>query len=104
LNFVAFDLSLQIKVNFTREMNMKDTCAYYQAIIDKPRCWFFVAILRSYEHLAFDRTLDVTESRFEFFVPTDNENLFLNVMHLLEKQNLVTQLMKLPNRLAQVDV
>lgn len=76
-------------------------CAYYQAIVRKERCWQFTAILRSYEHLVFDRTIDVDESRLEFFVPHDLEPWFLEVMAYFEREQIVSHLQKMENRIAQ---
>ena len=75
-------------------------CSYYQAHVNRPQAWFLVAILRSFEHLAFDRTFDTQHHIFEFFVPEDGEDYFVEVMRYFEQQNIVTQLQKLPNRLA----
>jgi hypothetical protein len=72
---------------------------YYQAHVDRSKVWFFVAILRSYEHVAFDRTLDTDESLFEFFIPEDCEALFLDLMRYFQNSSIVTDLIKLPNRL-----
>jgi len=74
-------------------------CSYYQAHIVARDCWFFIGILRSYEHLCFDRTIDVEKSIIEFFVPTAFEQSFLELMHYFEQQGIVTSLKKLPNRL-----
>lgn len=74
-------------------------CTYYQADVNKAKTWFFVAALRSYEHIAFDRTIDTQKSIFEFFVPPDLEADFLTIMHKLEKKGLVSNLTKLKNRL-----
>lgn len=74
-------------------------CSYYTAYIEKSLCWYVVAILKSYEHLAFDRTLDTPTNLFEFYVPADREQEFVRIMNYFEKQNLVSQLQKLPNRL-----
>ena len=74
-------------------------CTYYQAHINKKLTWFFVAILRSYEHLCFDRTLDKESGLFEFFVPTDQESDFIACMQQLQQQKIVSALKKLPNRL-----
>jgi hypothetical protein len=74
-------------------------CSYYQAKIDKKLTWFFVATFRSNEHLAFDRTFDVEQGIFEFFVPQDLEKDFLMVMDSYKDINLVSNLKKLPNRL-----
>jgi uncharacterized protein DUF4911 len=75
-------------------------CSYYQALVDKTFCWYVVAILKSYEHLAFDRTLDTQKNLFEFYVPPSREEEFLKLMSYFEAQHLVTNVQKLPNRLA----
>lgn len=74
-------------------------CSYYQAHVTRDRAWNFVALLRSYEHIAFDRTFDKEQSIFEFFVPSAQEDHFVAIMHLLEKKGLVGNITKLPNRL-----
>lgn len=72
-------------------------CSYYQVkVID---CSFFVAIMRSFEHLSFDRTVDKSASIFELFVPEGNEATFLELMKYFESQNIITGLQKLPHRL-----
>jgi hypothetical protein len=72
---------------------------YYQAQVSEPESWFMVGILRSFEHLCFDRTLDVKNSIFEFFVPAENEKTFLELMHWFEQQGIVRDVKKLENRL-----
>jgi hypothetical protein len=72
---------------------------YYQAHVREKDCWFLVATLRSFEHLAFDRTFDTATSTFEFFVPIDNEAYFLQVMDYFVSHHIVTNLIRLPNRL-----
>lgn len=74
-------------------------CSYYHAHVQRELCWFVTAALRSYEHLAFDRTLDPATSLFEFFVAPSTEKYFLEVMAYFEQQGLVRNLIKLPNRL-----
>ncbi len=74
-------------------------CLYYQATIERSKCWFLVAVLRSFEHVAFDRTLDVASSRFEFYVPADMEPVFLQLMDYFQREAIVTNLERLPNRL-----
>ena len=71
---------------------------YYQAIVKKEVCWQLTAILRSYEHLAFDRTIDNPTSTFEFFVSPDLEDYFLKLMEHFITIGIVTNLQKLPNR------
>jgi hypothetical protein len=75
-------------------------CSYYQAAILKEKVWYFTAILRSYEHLVFERTIDKEKSIFEFFVPPDLEHYFLETMHYFQQQDIVRNLQKLPNRFA----
>jgi Domain of unknown function (DUF4911) len=74
-------------------------CLYYQAQVPRKQVWFLVAILRSYEHLAFDRTLDKAESIFEFFVPSDNEQEFIKLMDYFLQSSVITYVKKLPHRL-----
>lgn len=74
-------------------------CSYYQAHVKRELCWLVTAALRSYEHTAFDRTLDPSVSLFEFFVPVSTENVFLVIMNYFESEGLIYNLQKLPNRL-----
>lgn len=73
--------------------------SYYQAQVDPANAWFFVGVIRSFEHMAFDRTLDVQTSCFEFFVPEDTERFFLDLMNYFVREQIVSDLKKLPNRL-----
>ena len=77
---------------------MKNYCLYYQANVEKKQCWLFVATLRGFEHMVFDRTISREESLLEFFVPELYKDLFLQVMALFEKENIVTNFRQLPNR------
>lgn len=79
-------------------------CSYYQAAVKRQETWFLTAVLRSYEHLAFDRTLDVERGIFEFFVPSSGEQLFQELMAEFGRQGLVTDVVKLPNRLMDPSV
>lgn len=74
-------------------------CKYYQAQVSKKDVWFLVSILKSMDNLEFNRTIDIENSIFEFFVPEDNKQLFLKVMNFLIKKNVVFDLKELPNRL-----
>jgi hypothetical protein len=78
-------------------------CSYYQAHVERALCWFVTASLRSYEHVAFDRTLDPETSLFEFFVPITTEKYFLEIMNYFQSQGLVSGLKKLPNRMKNED-
>ncbi len=74
-------------------------CAYYQARVHRPYSWYLVAILRSFEHLAFDRTLDKKENIFEFFIPQAREEMFVNFIKQMQEEGVVLDYKKLPNRL-----
>lgn len=74
-------------------------CSYYQAHVERESCWFVVAILKSYEHMVFDRTIDTELSVFEFFVPVSTEPYFLELMAYFESKGIVNNVKKLPNRL-----
>ena len=74
-------------------------CVYYQAYIQPSNTWFFVASLRNFEHLVFDRALDPSTSLFEFFVPEQAEATFLQIMDYFVSLGIVSELKKLPNRL-----
>jgi hypothetical protein len=74
-------------------------CSYYHAHVQRELCWFVTAALRSYEHISFDRTLDPATSLFEFFVPKDCEQYFLEIMTYFQEQGLINNLKKIPNRL-----
>jgi hypothetical protein len=71
---------------------------YYQAHVEREQCWFVVAALKTYDHVCFDRTIDVETSLFEFFVPVDMEETFLVIMRYFEHQKLLTNLRKLPHQ------
>lgn len=78
-------------------------CLYYNARVKKRENVYFVGILKSFEHLCFDRTLesknDPENTTFEFFVPHNHERAFLRLMDYFLQQGLVSDLKKLPNRL-----
>jgi hypothetical protein len=76
-----------------------DLCCYYQARVTTKDSWFLVAVLRSFEHLAFDRTLDKQTSTFEFFVPSGNERTFTELLEYFKSQGVILDYQKLPNRL-----
>ena len=74
-------------------------CAYYQATVRKPDVLFLVATLKTGEHICFDRALDPATSRFEFFVAPAYEEQFVEIMRMFEKEQMVQDVKKLPNRL-----
>lgn len=70
-------------------------CIYYQAKVERSKAWFFVGILRSYDHLVFERTVCKESSTFEFFVPTDLNVYFLDLMSYFEKNHIIRDLISL---------
>jgi len=78
-----------------------DYCLYYQAHVKKEWCWFLVGILRSYEHLAFDRTINKEKSIFEFYVPQSMQPYFEDLMDYFLKEGVITSCEQMENRLMQ---
>lgn len=76
-------------------------CSYFQARVVPHETWFFVATLRSNDHLSFDRTLDPATGLFEFYVPHAQEELFVKLMNYYEKLGIISGFVKKENRLAQ---
>jgi len=83
--------------------SINNYCSYYQAHVNPQDAWFLVSVLKSFENVAMDRTLDAKESVFEFFVPEATENIFLHIMEFFQQQNIVTNLHKVQNRLVDSD-
>ncbi|HLB40589.1 MAG TPA: hypothetical protein VJJ83_02260 [Candidatus Babeliales bacterium] len=77
--------------------NQANYSCYYQAQVLNG--WLLASLLKSYEHLAFDRTLDVEQQIFEFFVPRDCEGEFLIFMQTMLDLGVIRNLVALPNRL-----
>lgn len=82
-------------------MKEKQFCSYYQAYLSRKESWYVVALLKSFEHLVFDRTLDQSNSLFEFFVPVTLEHEFVTIMNYFLKEHLIKNFIKLPNRLQE---
>jgi len=80
-------------------METMEYCLYYQAYVKRELCWFLVGILRSYEHMAFDRTIDKEKSIFEFFVPVGMQKQFEVVMDAFLSMGVITSCSQLENRL-----
>jgi len=79
--------------------NKNNFCRYYQAKIDKVNTWFFTGILKSYDYVTFERTLDKENQIFEFFVPEDMNKDFLDFMNIMISKNIASNLCELKNRL-----
>lgn len=91
---------LDLLAYFIKTRNNMQYCTYYQALVKRQETWFFTAVLRSYEHLTFDRTLNAEEGLFEFFVPPSGESQFEELMAEFAQRGIVSHVVKLPNRLA----
>ncbi len=77
------------------------SCSYYQVTIDRPSGWFVGATLHSFEHLAFERTIDMHGAINEYFVTEELEPLFLECLQGLQRLGAVKEIKKLPNRLLE---
>lgn len=63
---------------------------YFRAKIEKEQVVHFVGLFRSIEdHIAFDRIEKPAEHIFEFFVPIEAKNRFIEIMNLLYKKNII---------------
>jgi hypothetical protein len=76
-------------------------CTYFQAHVPPSSCFLVIGMLKSFEHMAFARTLDVQKGVVEFFVPAQATPFFIELAKLLEKHSLIFDLVELPNRLAE---
>ena len=74
-------------------------CYFYQAELNRQQVWFFVATLRSFEHLCFDRAYDPANNKFEFFVPQDNIIFFEKLMLMYQKKYIIISFCKAENRI-----
>ncbi|OGB84137.1 hypothetical protein A3F66_03025 [candidate division TM6 bacterium RIFCSPHIGHO2_12_FULL_32_22] len=74
-------------------------CKYYQAKISRSDVWYLVSILKSFDHISFDRTIDIENSIFEFFIPEDFDKIFLNLMAYFQKEGIVLNIESMDNRL-----
>ena len=77
-------------------------CEYFQANVQKEKTWFLSACMRNEENVAFARCLDKKTGIFEFFVPKDQEEIFLETMARIEKMGIVSNLVKKENRLRRL--
>lgn len=79
---------------------MNSCSRYFQATVHRELSWYVVAILKSFEHLCFDRTYDAESSRFEFFVAPDMAHEFITLMEYFKDEHLIAEFQELPNRIA----
>jgi hypothetical protein len=74
--------------------------SYYQARVEKAQTWYVAGILRSFDHLVFDRTIDKAHGVIEYYVTVGAEEHFEEIMRHFVQHNMVHDFVKLPNRLA----
>ena len=78
---------------------MQKYSRYFHAYVKRSETWFFVATLRSFEYMAFDRTLDKTSGLFELFVPDEYMEIFTDFMDYHVRNGVVQSYEEKPNRL-----
>ena len=76
-------------------------CIYYQATIpERKNHLFVVGLLKYYDNLCFDRTVDGSLGLFEFYVPSSMHYQFLSVMNILIESEVIKNFHKMPNPIA----
>jgi hypothetical protein len=73
-------------------------CEYYQAKVLKEKTWFLSASIRNERNVAFARAITGKTDTFEFFVPKDQEKIFLHLIEALKKRGIIISVEKKPNR------
>ncbi len=71
---------------------------YYQAKIDVARTWFVVGVLRNEDHVAFERAIEGGDGLFEFLVPQENRERFLELMEYFKQHGYVAWFEQQSNR------
>ena len=74
-------------------------CLYYQAVTNRPKTWFVNGCLRNEPNVCLERCLDKTKNLFEFFVPADQEQAFLEITDQLLEGGYLLSRTKMPNRM-----
>ena len=78
--------------------------SYFTAHVPPRDCYFVIALLKSYDHLVFVRTLNVDQSILEFFVSPAQEPEFLEIMQGFVTKGMAVDVQKKPNRLISSDL
>lgn len=78
---------------------MNQYCSYFLAQIEKREIVKLISVLKSFDHLCFDRCVDKEQNIFEFFVPASMEKLFTSLMELYQQKGVVKMLRQEKNRL-----
>lgn len=79
----------------------ENLCSYYLAKLVKKRIWFVTGNIHSMDNMVFERTVDKDEDILEFFVPSDQEKVFLEFMDSDPIKSCVVWIKKSRNRLAK---
>ena len=80
-------------------MGQKMYCKYYQSLARKDKTWFLTGCIKSEDNLVFFRTIDKAKGLLEYFVTIEQESKFLKLMNYFIKNEIVSELKELPNRL-----
>ena len=72
---------------------------YFQAKVERSKCFMVSSAFQFVEYSAFYRTVDVENSIFEFFVSPDMVDIFLDVIRALKEIEVVEWCKEMPNRL-----
>ncbi|MFC1854739.1 hypothetical protein ACFLY6_02635 [Candidatus Dependentiae bacterium] len=74
-------------------------CSYYQALTVREKTWFVNGVFRNEPNLCVERCLDKKSSLFEFFVPVDMEEHFLEISKYLLDHGYLLSVEKKQNRI-----
>ena len=85
-------------VTMENQKNKSNVCLYFVGKVERSKVWVLVSAMRATEHVCFDRTLDVQNSIFEFFVPEAMLPIFLQVTDYLKKEHVLLSLEQALNR------
>lgn len=72
---------------------------YYQATVVKKRAWFVSGCFRNEDHVAFARALNGSSTIFEFFVPQDQKERFLDLINYLLQDGAIVSYEQKENRI-----
>ena len=72
---------------------LSNGCLYYRIFIEKQNVIYFISLIRSMEDsMCFERIENKSSNIFEFFVPIGMNKKFLEIINILEKENLCSDL------------
>ncbi len=74
-------------------------CIYYTAHVPRKTAWFVSGVFRNESNLVLERCINRLDSEFEFFVPKDMHEKFLQVAQYLVDNGFMQDLCLRPNRI-----